>query len=72
MLIHNFGDETQGFQAPVDHNDRLKAEIPKKLHFMKETFFSAGSCNENHGIENEGQTQSNANPSRNNFVFDVP
>ena len=38
MLIHNFGDETQGFQAPVDHNDRLKAEIPKKLHFMKETF----------------------------------
>ena len=42
MLIHNFGDETQGFQAPVDHNDRLKAEIPKKLHFMKETFAMGG------------------------------
>ena len=34
----DFGAETQGFQAPVDRNDRGKAEIPRKITVMKETF----------------------------------
>ena len=30
MLIHHFGAETQGFQEPVDQNDRGKAQVPEK------------------------------------------
>ena len=39
MLIHHFGTETHGFQGLVDQNDRRKAKVPEKLHFLKETFF---------------------------------
>ena len=39
MLIHHFEAETQGFQGLVDQNDRGKAQVPEKSHFLKETFF---------------------------------
>ena len=42
MLIHHFEAETQGFQGLVDQNDRGKAYVPEKSHFLKETFFSGG------------------------------
>ena len=38
MLVHHFEAETQGFQGLVDQNDRKKAEVPKKSHFLKEIF----------------------------------
>ena len=38
MLIHHFEAETQDFQGLVDQNDRGKALVPKKTHFLKETF----------------------------------
>ena len=43
MLIHRFEAETQGFQGLCDQNDRGKALVPEKSHFLKETFFSGGS-----------------------------
>ena len=39
MLIHHFGAQTYGFQGLVDQNDRGKAKVPEKSHFLKETFF---------------------------------
>ena len=39
MLIDTpFEAETQGFQGLVDQNDRGKALVPKKTHFLKESF----------------------------------
>ena len=35
MLIHHIGAETQGFQAPVDQNDRGKAYFAKKNSFRR-------------------------------------
>ena len=38
MLIHHFEAKTQDFQGLVDQNDRGKALVPKKTHFLKESF----------------------------------
>ena len=42
MLIHYFEAETQGFQGLVDQNDRGKAQVPDKSHFLKENIFQGG------------------------------
>ena len=68
MLIHHFGAETQGFQGLVDQNDRGKALVPEKSHFLKETFFFL-EVPALTTIDNEGHKWSNANHSRNNFCF---
>ena len=42
MLIHHFEARTQGFQGLVDQNDRRKAKVPEKSHFLRETYFFEG------------------------------
>ena len=73
MLIHHFEADTQGFQRLVDQNDRGKAKVPKKSHFMKETFFEGVLAFP--PISPKGHEYPNALQciiKENIFVFDLP